>query len=334
MKDQVDGLRVDGVAAAYLNSSLTRRSNATACLRACATTAAGCCAFRRNGSWAKAARGCGVCLQQFGRPVISPSTRRTASASGATISVRNTGSSGGSARSFRSVSLHAFTATATERVRRRHRRRAGPDAIRSCWSARFDRPNLTLPRAAARATCSVSSCRSWRVTKTKRASSTVLSRREVESLATWLRSTRATGRCPTMQAWQTTCAARHQEAFLDERADIVVATVAFGMGIDRSNVRFVIHAGAPRSLGTLSAGIGTRRARRAAGRVRRSCTPGADFVRWRQMLEANGELTDSARALLRDMERYAAGTRLPAPFARRIFRRAVRAASAAPATGA
>jgi ATP-dependent DNA helicase RecQ len=35
---------------------------------------------------------------------------------------------------------------------------------------------------------------------------------------------------------------------------------------------------------------------------------GADFVRWRQMLEANGELTDSARTLLRDMERYAAGT--------------------------
>ena len=50
----------------------------------------------------------------------------------------------------------------------------------------------------------------------------------------------------------------------------------------------------------------------AAMVCRRECVliySGSDFVRWRQMLEANGELTDSARGLLRDMERYAAGTR-------------------------
>ena len=40
----------------------------------------------------------------------------------------------------------------------------------------------------------------------------------------------------------------NQEAFIDERADVVVATVAFGMGIDRPDVRFVVHAGLPRSL--------------------------------------------------------------------------------------
>ena len=41
---------------------------------------------------------------------------------------------------------------------------------------------------------------------------------------------------------------RTQEAFSDERLDVVVATVAFGMGIDRSNVRCVLHAALPKSI--------------------------------------------------------------------------------------
>ncbi|MEZ6137168.1 MAG: DNA helicase RecQ [Pirellulaceae bacterium] len=40
----------------------------------------------------------------------------------------------------------------------------------------------------------------------------------------------------------------HQEAFVHDQCEAIVATVAFGMGIDKSNVRYVIHAGMPRSI--------------------------------------------------------------------------------------
>jgi ATP-dependent DNA helicase RecQ len=41
---------------------------------------------------------------------------------------------------------------------------------------------------------------------------------------------------------------KSQNAFINEDVDVIVAMVAFSMGIDKSNVRYVIHAAMPKSL--------------------------------------------------------------------------------------
>jgi ATP-dependent DNA helicase RecQ len=130
------------------------------------------------------------------------------------------------------------------------------------------------------------------------------SRKEVDALAGWL-STEGVRAVPYHAGLDDGTRHRNQDAFLNEDVDVVVATVAFGMGIDRSDVRFVVHAGAPRSLEHYQQESGR------AGRdgLDAECVliySGADFLKWRLMLESSGELTDASRATLRDMERYAA----------------------------
>ena len=74
-----------------------------------------------------------------------------------------------------------------------------------------------------------------------------LSRRSVESTAEWLRS-----RGVRAAAYHAGLAdeerKRTQDAFARDEVDVVVATVAFGMGIDKSNVRFVVHRDMPKSI--------------------------------------------------------------------------------------
>lgn len=202
---------------------------------------------------------------------------------------------------FPSASLHAFTATATARVRKDI---ASQLALRSPLElvGSFDRPNLlyrVIPRNNLKKQLQDILARH----KGEGGIVYCTSRREVEALAEWLSSSGVRAR-PYHAGMDDGERSRNQDLFLDEEIDVIVATVAFGMGIDRSDVRFVVHAGAPQSLEHYQQESGR------AGRdgLEAECVlvySSADFMKWRLMLEKNGELTDSARKLLRDIERYA-----------------------------
>jgi ATP-dependent DNA helicase RecQ len=205
-------------------------------------------------------------------------------------------------KEFPAASLHAFTATATGRVRRDiSHQLALRDPVELVGS--FDRPNLVyrvLPRNNLKKQVQD-------VLSRHRGEGGIIyctSRREVEALAAWLCEQGVRAR-PYHAGLADTERSTNQDLFLDEEIDVIVATVAFGMGIDRSDVRFVIHAGAPQSLEHYQQESGR------AGRdgLEAECVlvySSADFMKWRLMLERNGELTPSARQLLRDIERYAA----------------------------
>ena len=74
-----------------------------------------------------------------------------------------------------------------------------------------------------------------------------LSRKKVEEIAQLLQ-VNGMSALPYHAGLDPNKRARHQDMFLMEECDIIVATIAFGMGIDKPDVRFVIHHDIPKSL--------------------------------------------------------------------------------------
>src|SRR6187455_31729 len=301
MKDQVDTLVGNGVSAALFNSSLGADEKATVMrglaeqrYRLLYVSPERLVGDGSDGFIARLA-GCGVrfiavdeahCISQWGHDFRREYRQL------ARLRER-----------FPGVSMHAYTATATARVRRDIASQlALRDPVELVGS--FDRPNLlyrVLPRASLKKQL-------LDVLARHRGEAGIVyctSRREVDALAAWLTETGIPA-LPYHAGLSDEERSANQDAFISERVDVVVATVAFGMGIDRSNVRFVVHAGAPRSLEHYQQESGR------AGRdgLEAECvliSSAGDFVRWKMMLEQNGELTDAARTLLKQIERYATG---------------------------
>jgi ATP-dependent DNA helicase RecQ len=74
-----------------------------------------------------------------------------------------------------------------------------------------------------------------------------LSRRKVDETAAWL-ATKGVSALPYHAGLDTETRTRHQDRFQREEGIVIVATIAFGMGIDKPDVRFVAHLDLPKSI--------------------------------------------------------------------------------------
>jgi ATP-dependent DNA helicase RecQ len=305
MKDQVDGLRACGVAAAQIDSSLSEaeRFAAEVDLREGAVRLLFVSPERLVSSdFSRALQQVSVqafaideahCISHWGhdfRPEYRMLSRLR--------------------ESFPGASVHAFTATATEQVRRDIVTQL---ALRNPVElvGDFDRPNLTY-RVLSRHDLLKQVCEVLDRHQNEAGIIYCLRRRDVEELTAALRTKNIqavayhAGLPPDVRR-------DAQEAFKAERCDVVVATVAFGMGIDRSNVRFVLHAAIPKSLEHYQQETGR------AGRdgLEAECVllhSGADYLSLKSILEKSAaeagaapEFLQNALHHLDDMDRYARG---------------------------
>jgi ATP-dependent DNA helicase RecQ len=240
MKDQVDSLQTSGIAATYLNSTLNREE-AKARWRGLhrgeyrmlyvAPERLMLDAFlERALNWniAQFAIDEAHCISEWGHD-FRPEYRELKKLR----------------KHLPDVPLMALTATATERVR--------ADIVKElklqdprCYVASFNRPNLTyrvVPKTAAYQQLLA-------FIRSRPNDSGIVycaSRKSTESLARNLNEDGVSAK-PYHAGLTNVERTKHQDAFLRDDVRVVTATIAFGMGINKPNVRFVVHYDLPKNL--------------------------------------------------------------------------------------
>jgi len=146
---------------------------------------------------------------------------------------------------FGDITIAAYTATATDHVRgdiAEQLKLKNPQML----VGSFDRPNLVYkvqPRNnIIKQVCSV-------IDRHNGESGIIycIRRKDVDGICAQLES-KGYSVAPYHAGMNAADRKKNQDLFITEKVDIIVATVAFGMGIDKSNVRYVIHTGMPKSL--------------------------------------------------------------------------------------
>ena len=277
MKDQVDALSARGIPATFVNSSLSEadRRERQARIRAGDYRLVYVAPERfRSGSFREAIAQVRVplfaideahCISSWGHD-FRPDYLRLAEAWG----------------HLRAERILALTATATPEVRKDVVRALGLEDPQ-VFVAGFDRPNLFVEVARA----SGDQEKVGRILSLARRKGPGLvyaaTRRNVEKVVLALRANGidAVGYHAGMDDAERSAA---QERFLRGEVSVVVATNAFGMGVDKANIRFVVHFHVPRSIEAYYQEIG-RAGRDGAGSLALLLFNYADVMLQKRMIE-------------------------------------------------
>ena len=144
------------------------------------------------------------------------------------------------------IPIIGLTATATPKVQEDILKNLGIQEANT-FKASFNRPNLYYEIRPKTKNVDADITRFVKQNEGKSGIIYCLSRKRVEELAQTLQ-VNGIKAVPYHAGLDAKTRVKHQDMFLMEDADIVVATIAFGMGIDKPDVRFVVHNDIPKSI--------------------------------------------------------------------------------------